>query len=223
MCLPFDFAKPSDCTFYAFKGVHWSDADNLWVADVAEASTLAAHTPYIFKCSDTEATFIGTIASVPTDIEASLVEVGASEGDDTNWKFKGTYTALDWKSADPTEPTYGFSTYVPEQTIAAGTFVRFVKGASLAPFRARLIYSGSNEHLNARGHSRAAQAESELPRYIIVRIIGADGTATAIGTLDTTTGQLSTDGWYTLGGRRLEAKPTAKGIYIHNGKKVIIK
>lgn len=223
MCLPFGFEKPSDCTFYEFKGIHWSDADNLWVADVAEASTLAAHTPYIFKCSDTEATFIGTIASVPTDIEASLVEVGASEGDDKEWKFKGTYTALDWKSANPTEPTYGFSTYVPEQTIAAGTFVRFVQGASLAPFRARLIYSGSNEHLNARSHSRAAQAEGELPRYIIVRIIGPDGTATAIGTLDTTTGQLSTDGWYTLGGRRLEAKPTAKGIYIHNGRKVIVK
>ena len=223
MCLPFGFEKPSDCTFYAFKGVGWSTANNQWEATISETSTLAAHTPYIFKCSDTEATFIGTIASVPSDISNSLVEVGASEGDDKEWKFKGTYTALDWTSADPTEPTYGFSTYVPEQTIAAGTFVRFVQGASLAPFRARLIYSGSNEHLNARSHSRAAQAEGELPRYIIVRIIGADGTATAIGTLDTTTGQLSTDGWYTLGGRRLEAKPTAKGIYIHNGRKVIVK
>jgi hypothetical protein len=204
-------------------GLGWSTANNQWEATISETSTLAAHTPYIFKCSDTEATFIGTIASVPTDIEASLVEVGASEGDDKEWKFKGTYTALDWTSANPTEPTYGFSTYVPAQTIAAGTFVRFVQGASLAPFRARLIYSGSNTHLNARGHSRAAQAESELPRYIIVRIIGADGTATAIGTLDTTTGQLSTDGWYTLGGCRLEAKPNAKGIYIHNGRKVIVK
>ena len=223
MCLPFGFEKPSDCTFYAFKGVGWSTENSQWEATISETSTLAAHTPYIFKCSDTEATFIGTIASVPSDISNSLVEVSASQGDDTNWKFKGTYTALDWTSAGPTEPTYGFSTYVPAQTIAAGTFVRFVQGASLAPFRARLIYNGSNEHLNARGHSRAAQAESELPRYIIVRIIGADGTATAIGTLDTATGQLSTDGWYTLGGRRLEAKPNAKGIYIHNGRKVIVK
>lgn len=223
MCLPFGFEKPSDCTFYEFKGVGWSTANSQWEATISEASTLAAHTPYIFKCSDTEATFIGTIASVPSDISNSLVEVGASEGDDTNWKFKGTYTALDWTSADPTEPTYGFSTYVPEQTIAAGTFVRFVQGASLAPFRARLIYSGSDTHLNARAHSRAAQAEGELPRYIIVRIIGANGSATAIGTLDTATGQLSTDEWYTLGGRRLEAKPNAKGIYIHNGKKVAIK
>ena len=29
--------------------------------------------------------------------------------------------------------------------------------------------------------------------------------------------------WYSLDGRRLNGKPTAKGLYIHNGKKVVIK
>jgi hypothetical protein len=29
--------------------------------------------------------------------------------------------------------------------------------------------------------------------------------------------------WYTLDGKRLSGKPTQKGIYIHNGKKVVIK
>jgi hypothetical protein len=29
--------------------------------------------------------------------------------------------------------------------------------------------------------------------------------------------------WYDLGGRRLNGKPTAKGLYIHNGRKVMIK
>ena len=29
--------------------------------------------------------------------------------------------------------------------------------------------------------------------------------------------------WYTLDGRRLFAKPTQKGIYINNGRKVVIK
>ena len=31
------------------------------------------------------------------------------------------------------------------------------------------------------------------------------------------------DAWYTLDGRRLDAQPTAKGLYIHGGKKVIVK
>ena len=31
------------------------------------------------------------------------------------------------------------------------------------------------------------------------------------------------DAWYTIGGQRLSAKPTVGGVYIHNGKKVVIK
>ena len=31
------------------------------------------------------------------------------------------------------------------------------------------------------------------------------------------------DGWYTISGCRLNSKPTAKGIYLHQGKKVVIK
>ena len=31
------------------------------------------------------------------------------------------------------------------------------------------------------------------------------------------------DAWYTLDGRRLAGKPTASGIYVNNGRKVIIK
>ena len=30
------------------------------------------------------------------------------------------------------------------------------------------------------------------------------------------------DGWFTLDGRRLDGKPTAKGLYIHGGRKVIV-
>jgi hypothetical protein len=31
------------------------------------------------------------------------------------------------------------------------------------------------------------------------------------------------DAWYSLDGRKLDGKPSAKGMYIHNGKKVVIK
>ena len=31
------------------------------------------------------------------------------------------------------------------------------------------------------------------------------------------------DVWYNLQGRKLQSKPTAKGVYIVNGKKTIIK
>ena len=31
------------------------------------------------------------------------------------------------------------------------------------------------------------------------------------------------DAWYSLDGRKLSKKPTAKGLYIHNGRKIVIK
>ena len=31
------------------------------------------------------------------------------------------------------------------------------------------------------------------------------------------------DAWYTLDGRRLQGKPTKSGMYINNGKKIVIK
>ena len=33
---------------------------------------------------------------------------------------------------------------------------------------------------------------------------------------------LQSEGWYTLDGRKLSGVPTQKGIYINNGKKVVI-
>ena len=53
--------------------------------------------------------------------------------------------------------------------------------------------------------------------------IGGDDEATAIiPHLSPFTSQLS-DAWYSLDGRRLNGKPTAKGVYVNDGKKYIIK
>ena len=62
-----------------------------------------------------------------------------------------------------------------------------------------------------------------LPETMTVRLVGNLGQTTAIGTLDTRTGEVTFGDWYTMDGRRLAAKPTKKGVYIHNGKKVAIK
>ena len=46
---------------------------------------------------------------------------------------------------------------------------------------------------------------------------------TAIQTFSSTHPSATTDVWYDLQGRRLTAEPTYKGVYIHNGKKQVIK
>lgn len=48
-----------------------------------------------------------------------------------------------------------------------------------------------------------------------------EGGTTGIRILDDP--QADADGWYDLGGRKLPGKPASKGVYIQNGKKVVIK
>lgn len=50
-----------------------------------------------------------------------------------------------------------------------------------------------------------------------------DDEATGIKTTDFTDYTDSEDAWYTLDGRRLQGKPAKSGIYVNNGKKIVIK
>ena len=50
-----------------------------------------------------------------------------------------------------------------------------------------------------------------------------DDEATGIISTTNYTNDTNSDAWYTLDGRRLDGKPTQRGIYINNGKKTIIK
>ena len=50
-----------------------------------------------------------------------------------------------------------------------------------------------------------------------------DGTTTVINAVTAETMNVQADGWYTLNGVKLQSIPTQKGIYINNGKKVVIK
>lgn len=52
---------------------------------------------------------------------------------------------------------------------------------------------------------------------------GDEKNSTGIVSIDSGIGMMDDKGWYTLDGRKLSGKPTVKGIYIKNGKKVIIK
>lgn len=71
-------------------------------------------------------------------------------------------------------------------------------------------------------HTSQARGEDD-DRYIPLTSIG--------GGDDDTTGIMEviqpavndTEAWYSLDGRRLNAKPTKKGVYIQNGKKIVIK
>lgn len=160
------------------------------------------------------------------------------------WNFKGTYQPRYWYDGSDSEhpaenigeldKVYGFAGATKEVqgvynntiTIEAGDFVRAKSGAKIRPTSCYLMWTGYEpDYAPARGLTRGAAADEEMPQRITVKLVSASGETTAIGTLDTKTGEVTFDSeaWYTLDGVRLSGKPSTKGIYINNGKKVVIK
>ena len=216
VCLPFAFAKGSVGTFYTFTGISKNGSE--YVADMTEyqGANLVANTPYLFTPSATgDVDFSGTY-----EIPASITAGSTVSGD---WTYLGTYETIEWTEA----PTgiYGYSAQdVSEQGISQGEFVKVGEYVRIKPMRCYLKYkNGSANYTGARGMTRAA--DEELPDIIKVRLIGANGETTAIGSLQTKTGEVTfdKDAWYSLDGRRIEGKPSKSGLYINNGHKVIIK
>lgn len=214
VCLPFAYTKKTgDGSFYEFTNIEKNGSGD-YVATMTEpaSTTLTANTPYLYMPNATgNVDFSGTY-TIPADLTAGTTTSG-------DWTFKGIYTAHTWTTA----PTgiYGFSAQ-SANGISQGQFVKAGENVRIQPMRCYLQYKdGLEDYAGARGMKRAEQ----LPETIKVRLVSANGEVTAIGSLETKTGEVTLDGdtWYSLDGRRLEGKPATKGVYINNEKKVIIK
>ena len=221
--------------FYGFKEVTYDYDQHIWVCTMQEpgntaVTTLTANTPYLFMPNATTMTFpnISSMTGGVVTLLPTTANDGLYGGATTNaaWNFYGTYKGKSWTVASN---DYGFAARSGTEaggaaTVEAGQFVRFTMGAFIKPMRCYLSYVGTEAPAPARGLTRAA-ATDDLPQSITVRLVSRNGETTAIGTLDTTTGEVSFDSeaWYTLDGVRLSGKPSTKGIYINNGRKIVIK
>ena len=219
VCLPFAYTKKTgDGSFYEFTNIE-KNGSGEYVATMTDpgVSMLTANTPYLYMPNATGAVDFSGTYTIPATLTAG-------ETTSNGWTFKGTYTTITWSTA-PTG-TYGFSASDYSGGISQGQFVKVGTNVSIKPMRCYLVYGdGSTDYAGAPGMNRAASAGEQLPATIKVRLINANGELTAIGSLQTKTGEVTLDGdaWYTVDGRRMEGKPSTKGIYINNNKKVIIK
>ena len=143
------------------------------------------------------------------------------------------YSYKQW-AANDTEigKAYGFAG-IEKTGVNVGDFVKIAAGAKIRPMSCYLLWSDTPN--NARALTRGVAATDELPQSITVRLVGSSGETTSIGTLDTKTGEMTffdeqsgkaerdSEAWYTLDGVRLSGTPSKKGLYINNGKKIVIK
>ena len=223
ICLPFPMTSISGGKVYEFQDVTYNSSDG-WVATMVDATPnmvteTVANTPYLFlPDADGNVTFSGTIDNVSASVTAGTTKSG-------DWTFHGTYSRLDYGTEPFSGTVFGFAATGGKANdgrtdVTAGQFIKAADGAFIQPFRAYLTYSGSNSALQAP--SRRVQSDV-MPDRITVRLTGKGGGTTAVGTIDTATGEVTIERWFNLNGQPVDGTPAAPGLYLNSeGRKVLI-
>ena len=206
-------------------------------------NTLQANHPYLYvpgESTEHWAMYVSGGFSIFTEGNEGGEKVTPYDGTAdfawNKWDFKGTYQPRYWSDIENPEEigkVYGFAGATKEvdgQIVVAGEFVRAKSGAKIRPTSCYLMWTGEEPETTDSNGAKAAVASGsmattqELPQTITVRLVDANGETTGIGEIDTKTGEVSFDSeaWYTIDGIRLDGKPSKSGMYINNGKKVMI-
>lgn len=217
LCLPFSVSQADAAEagkFYTFSGIN----ENYEVVMTEVTTGLSANTPYIVKPNSTSSevtfTYNGSVAF-------PLKDVPETSDATSGWSFKGAWNTTLFQGTPNGKAIYFFAS-AAQGSISPGDFVKVnteSEKTKALPFRAYLEYTGSgNLSFKKNVSARNGSSIDSLPQSMKVIILNADGTMTEIGTV--CVGDL--DEWYTLSGLKLEGRPTESGLYINNGRKVLI-
>lgn len=239
--LPFTVSENqciSNAVFYDILNIrNWGQEDNLtWQIMVEQrdnSKPLIPNHPYIVLANDTNIIFNRAISGGFKKCAYNITYSNVLEdtvfsnvdGLPGTWTFKGTYEKITFNESSK-RGVYGFvakQDTVDGKVFSAGQFVKAGTGASVPPMRAYLKYNAAGAL--AKGAASTGIAEEDLPETIVVKFLNTDGEVTAIGQMNTTTGEISMDEnkWFDMKGRMMNKKPTVKGTYYNKGQKVIIK
>lgn len=214
--------------------------------DTEDGTYTQANKPYLFlPLSTKKISFTGTINKVPSSVPNAVAVVGETTAIDNEtsrkWYMQGTYDRVnftDLNSGDsPLENVYGFVSAFntdgdgngtaidfTNESVYAGEFVRAAGNAYFPIFRAYLSYLDSklqpqisDQNPQAR---RDTRSNASAPSRIAVRLINNDGSVTKLDNVEI---PVVSNVWYDLQGRRYNSKPAKAGIYMNNGKKMIVK
>ena len=183
------------------------------------STKLSANTPYLFVPTLENMTF--KLPEGQTVIFKTSETPEVRQGD---WVFRGNYNAIDWEQAG-IENAYVFKGKESGTDGVNGSFVKATSGIlhSMSGYLIQEKQAASGVRgVNGKVASKTMSIE-ELPDEINIRIENENGKTTALGTLNTRTGEMKIDRWFDVQGRLLKGKPTIKGVYYNNGKKVIVK
>ena len=205
-CGDFDWSAPAGCKVYVVGSVDEStvtltaltetaNADRTEGEENAEGIRIPAYTPVILQ---------KTVANA-TGLQARFTKVGTvpASGYDTSTglvtKSESNFNMLG--NATDAAITEGGFTEQPFYSLYNGKFYRYEGTQAIAAHRCILTVS---------------------PVYTApVLTIGTE--TTSLSPVPSPSREGSSQGWYTLDGRKLNGKPTQKGIYVNGGRKVVVK
>ena len=159
-------------------------------------TAIEAGKPYIVKWTTTGSNISNPVFN---DVIISSTAAAEVESDDKNVKFVGQYSPFDITDANKNEILY----------VASGNKIGYSA-------KARTLKS-------CRAHFWVKPKDTNAPAVNSINIDFGDGEVVTGITTTNYTNSTNSDEWYTLDGRKLNTIPNAKGVYINNGKKVVVK
>lgn len=222
LMLPFDIDvdKVIGTPVYKYKTIVRGD-DGRWKFKITAASKIYANTPYVVLPPETGPISF-SVSAENTVIFNTTTKSGESVSSETSegtWEFRGVYTYTELDEEFPEiDRIYVFANE-PQNEIRAGQFVKADPGTYIKPMRAYLV----RHNVTAKSARGSFGGSFLLPNEIDIEIEDEKGVVVETGRLNTVTGEVRMDRWFDLKGRKLNSKPSVKGTYYKNGKRVVIK
>ena len=178
--------------------------------DFVEANKIEAGHAYIVKWSATTPNYIENPVFNGVTIANESPADQAVVSSDGYVTFVGTYSPMAFTAADKSILFLGSNNKLYYPQPSTGSTLRI--GAQRAYFQL-------NNGLTCGEPANPGQGGGSVRAFVLN--FGDEET----GILSTTnfTNSTNSDAWYSLDGRKLNGKPTTKGLYINNGCKVVIK
>ena len=205
LCLPFSIDNFSGtplegATVKTLTGASFNSSDGTLTLNFTEntETEIVAGTPYIVKWGSGDDIENPMFSGVTISDNAPTPITPTGSDGDGSVTFKGVFNpvTIGGEGGDDTKLYLGAGNklYWPSGAMSINAFRAYFQLNNIQPNEARAFV------LNFDG-----------------------GEQTGITTTDYTNFTNSNDAWYDLSGRKLSGKPTKKGLYINNGRKVVIK
>lgn len=194
------WVMPEGCTAYKVSGIS-TDGKSVMIEPI-ENGEVPGYTPVLIKREYQNISYNATFS------ETGKQPSSSNEDDSKGWVFKGNYYT------NSMGPLYGIdATYADKVSyiLLNDEFVRVYANGEIQPRRCWLTVT-------------PAATNTAGARRLSIGSANSSGGTTAIRTMDGDSSDAASDAlWHTLDGRTLTTRPTQKGIYIHQGNKIIIK